>query len=537
VKLPTDVVKMYKEVHGWVGIVSGLCLFIAFYAGALTMFELPLQRWASPPPALAPAPSLDRTPELVAKAIAAHPEAAKGYEIHLRTDAAHPARMSWTVRDPEDHHGGGTTHYAALAPDGALQVVTQGPSQVAQLIDVLHQQVGLPFDHEISMPIMGGIALLYMIAIVSGLVVLLPSLVSDLFALRIGRNVKRMWLDLHNVLGLFSLPFHIIMALTAVVFAFHDQFYDAQGMAFGGGERGGRPAMAAPAEGPPPATLTPAQIVARVREQAPGFTPQTLVYGRGGGGLPALRVQGSDDRYGVRAPSYGMAGVDPQTGAITATDYMPGMQDGWSATITSFFALHFGNFGGATIRWAYFLLVESGSFLFYTGNLLWVESRRRKERKGGAVDQTRATRILGALTVGVPLGCVAGISVTLAAAKLLGGHASYGMHSAIYYALFLLATFWALVRGAARAGVELSVLGAVAMLCVPLASLIAGADWYDAPALMLVDGVALMLALALLWSARAARHRARTGPRDSVWSDRRESPLGAPAAAPVSGEA
>ena len=52
-KMPTDVVKMYKEVHGWVGILSGLCLFIAFYAGALTMFELPLQRWASPPPALA----------------------------------------------------------------------------------------------------------------------------------------------------------------------------------------------------------------------------------------------------------------------------------------------------------------------------------------------------------------------------------------------------------------------------------------------------------------------------------------------------
>ena len=57
----------------------------------------------------------------------------------------------------------------------------------------------------------------------------------------------------------------------------------------------------------------------------------------------------------------------------------------------------------------------AGAFLFYTGNLLWVESRRRKERKGGAVDQTRATRILSALTVGVPLGCVAGISVTLAA--------------------------------------------------------------------------------------------------------------------------
>ncbi len=48
-KIRTDIVRMYKEIHGWVGIVSGLALFIAFYAGAITMFEEPLQRWASPP--------------------------------------------------------------------------------------------------------------------------------------------------------------------------------------------------------------------------------------------------------------------------------------------------------------------------------------------------------------------------------------------------------------------------------------------------------------------------------------------------------
>src|SRR3546814_13080360 len=76
--------------------------------------------------------------------------------------------------------------------------------------------VGLPFDHQIAMPIMGGIALLYAVAIVSGVICLLPSLVKDLFALRFGKNLKRMWLDLHNVLGLFSLPFHLIMALTSV---------------------------------------------------------------------------------------------------------------------------------------------------------------------------------------------------------------------------------------------------------------------------------------------------------------------------------
>lgn len=514
-KIRTDIVKMYRDVHGWVGIIAGLCLFIAFFAGALTMFEGPLQRWASPPPVLAPAPSLERTPELIAKVVAAHPEAAKSYQIHLEIDSAHPARMSWTKRGRRGDHNG-KSFYASLAPDGTVQVVTQGPSPVAQFIDELHQRIGLPVPDAVAMPIMGGIALLYTIAIVSGLVVLLPSLVSDLFALRMGRNVKRMWLDMHNVLGLFSLPFHLVIALSCVVFAFHGEFYGIQGKVFGGGMKE-RPGASARAKGPPPPALPPALIVQRVKEQAPGFHPITLVYGGREGG-PGLQVNGVDDRYAMRAPAYGIAGVDPRTGAITARDYMPGHQDGWAATTSTLFALHFGSFGGMPIRWAYFLMGLAGALLFYTGNLLWVESRRKKERKSGAVTQTRATRILGALTVGVPLGCVAGTAVTLAAAKLLGAGASLGLHSGIYYAVFTGMTGWALTRGAARAGAELAVLSALAMLGIPAASLVAGSAWYDGPDLLLVDGVAILLAGALLATARGARRRAVGGARDSVWA-------------------
>ncbi|MCB2060032.1 MAG: PepSY-associated TM helix domain-containing protein [Novosphingobium sp.] len=513
-KLSTDLVRMYKEIHGWVGIVSGLALFIAFYAGAITMFEAPLQKWASPPSQLAQAPSLARTPELVAKVLAEHPEAAKGYTVNLAIDSAHPARVSWNeARGEEAEHGGGTMHYASLGPDGSLQVETSGPSPVAQFVDLLHQQVGLPFSHEIAMPIVGAIALLYFIAIVSGLVVLLPSLVKDLFALRLGRNVKRMWLDLHNVLGLFSLPFHVVMALTCVVFAFHDQFYAAQAVAFGGPERPATREAIAP---PPEPLLPPDKIVSRFREQAPGFTPVSLEYRQSPQGESSLRVLGGDIRFAQRGPDFGAAMVDPATGEITQTDYLPGHQDGWSATITSFFALHFGSFGGMPIRWAYFLLGLAGGFLFYTGNLLWVESRRKRERKAGVLEQTRSTRILAALTVGVPLGCVAGIAVTVAAAKPLGLSASPAIHSVIYYAVFLAFVVWALVRGAARAGIEQLPAAAGAMLLVPLATLAAMGSH---PAIVwAVDVTALAIALALLAAWRSARQRARSGPRDSVWA-------------------
>jgi len=515
-KVRTDILRMYKEIHGWVGIVSGLALFIAFFAGAITMFEEPLQRWASAPSELADPVPLERAPELIARVVQAHPEAAQRYDIHIATGPEQPARMSWTVRGGGDDHAAvPRTYYAALAPDGSVQVEEKGPSPVAQFVDVLHQHVGLPFPPEVSLPIMGGISLLYAIAIISGVIVLLPSLVSDLFALRIGRNVKRMWLDLHNVLGILSVPFHMVMALTAVVFAFHDQFYDLQGATFARG-------MSAPAEevaGPPEveqrAPLAPAEMLRRIEAQAPGFKVRSISYENEPDGHMHVRVQGSDPRYGHRAPTYGLAEADAFTGAFTETDYMPGRQDGWGATVTSFFALHFGNFGGAGVRWAYFLLGMAGAFLFYTGNLLWIESRRKRERKAGAVEQTRSTRILGSLTVGVPLGCVAGIAVTVAAAKPLGLAATPGLHSAIYFAVFVSFTAWSLLRGAPRAALELLPATAAALLLIPTASLAYMGS--HPPAVPLLDAMAIAAVVFIAFAWRSALSRARSHPRDSIW--------------------
>ena len=523
----TDVVRTYKDIHSWVGIISGLALFIAFYAGAITMFEDPLQRWASAPTELSPPPSLERTPELVGKVLLAHPEARKSYRVHIDTGPEQPARVSWETgsrREP------GQTYFASLDPSGALEVTTRKPSEVAQLVDVLHQQIGLPFEHEISMPIMGVIALLYAIALVSGVICLLPSLVKDLFALRFGKNLKRMWLDLHNVLGLFSLPFHIVMALTAVTFAFHDQIYFAQGAVqkIGAAQMERRGPPRPDPKAPPPelavvqGVLPPAELKKRIEAAMPGFRLKGVSYEYNKEEGPHGHIMGVDPRYGMRGATYGIGEVDTRTGAIIEADYLPGRQGGWFATISSFFALHFGNYGGPPVRWAYFILGLAGAFLFYSGNLLWIESHRKKERKAGAVEQTRATRILGALTTGVPLGCVAGISVTVAAAKWLPVELDNlaAWHSRIYYGVFLLSVAWALFRGAARSGVELLWAAAIATLLIPIASLsAAGAGrWIHGGSTLFIDVVAIIGAISFAIMARAVRRRAVNGPRDSVWS-------------------
>ncbi|MCJ2184528.1 PepSY domain-containing protein [Novosphingobium sp. 1949] len=521
-KMRTDILRMYKDIHSWVGIVSGLALFIAFYAGAITMFEQPLQRWASPPAKLAAPVPLEKTPALVRAVLAAHPEAARNYTIHLETDPAEPARVSWETGNA--HEGTSRTFHAALARDGSLQVSEAGPSPVGQFIDVLHQQIGLMLDHEIAMPIMGAIALLYFLALASGLVVLLPSLVKDLFALRLGKNAKRMWLDLHNLLGLFSLPFHIVMALTSIVFAFHDPFYDAQASTFAKAPE--RPAISAPPAGPPP--LPPARLVSKVKARWPGFTPARLAYGQGPGGVTTLRVMGRDPRYPMIMPNYTFVQVDPATARPIVEDYLGGRPSSWGGVIATFFSLHFGSFGGAGIRWAYFLLGLSGAFVFYTGNLLWIESRRKRERRStnGPVRQSRATHVLGALTVGVPLGAMAGIALTIAAAKPLGLAATTGLHSLIYHLVFATFTVWALRRGSARAVIELMPGTALMLLCIPLSSLLYAR--VHPPTVLALDAAALIAALLVMVAWRSSLRRIRSGPADSVWSAPAPSPCDPP---------
>lgn len=518
-KIRNDIIKVYKDVHIWVGILSGLMLFVAFYAGAITMFEKPLQRWATPPSTLAPAPSLQDAPKLVAATIAAHPRAAEHYIVQVETTADAPARMLWRERGARRREF--TEYASSFSADGSLQVERRPQAPVAQLVDTLHQKVGLPLPDTAAHMVMGSVALLYAVALLSGLIILLPTLTKDLFALRISKNIKRMWLDVHNALGLVSLPFHLVMALTSVVFAFHDQFYDAQDavvypqpIQWGDEAHPARPADAR--------MLSPQQLLQRVHEQVPELKVDAFTFEREDG-QPHVHVQGLDVRHGTRARTFVSAGIDPYSGEVEMSE-LPGHQDGWDTAVNTFFMAHFGSFGGNPVRWMYLLLGLGGAVLFYTGNLLWVESRRKKQRSADPVRQSLPARVLGCLTVGVSLGCVAGVSATIAATKWLPQHVQNvaAWHEGIYYAVFLAVVGWAFLRGSAQAACELLWLCAVLTLLIPLGG-VAGAlgiagSWHHGGAGWAVDATALLAVPVFVLIARHSRRRALGGHTDSVWS-------------------
>jgi uncharacterized iron-regulated membrane protein len=526
----SDVIRVYKTVHTWTGIVAGLALFIAFYAGAVTMFKDTLDEWVtppSPPSEHTQAFPLAQAPAVIEQTLAAYPAARR--QFTLRLEPAGAASLSWRPR------GQSQRVTATLNADGKLETHTRGTSNAARFIDILHMTAGIPGGFSVGMGVMGVVSLLYGLALVSGVIVLLPSLVKDLFALRVGKNLKRMWLDAHNVVGILSLPFHVVMALSVVAFGLNDYIFAVQDRVIYSGTldatmQAQNPYFAKAPGGPGGSVslLPPLQIVAAVKQRAPGFEPQELSYRGAGAPGATVFVRGDDPRYLAR--SGGFALLDPVTGRFLNAQFLPGADgNAWSAATSAFFALHFGSYGGAPVQWGYFFLGLAGAFLFYSGNLLWIESRRKLERREAAAvtsgpKQRRAAYFMAALTVGVTLGCIAGISATLAAGKWLNGRVAdmSAWHAWIYYTVFLVSITWAFLRGAARGSVELLALATGATLLVPLASIVGWLApstglWFESSTVG-VDVCAAIAAGCFAWMWRATVRRVAVGRRDSVWA-------------------
>ncbi|MFB1484933.1 PepSY-associated TM helix domain-containing protein [Corallococcus sp. RDP092CA] len=528
------IIRLYKVVHTWTGIVAGLGLFICFYAGGFTVFKDALARWATPPGERAPAPlSSAELHALVKTTLAEHPKAAEDFTLVL-ADAPEwgPSPMSWRRNEGGEGHDvlEERRFYATLRADGSSVVAEGHPTKVGEFIDVLHRVVGLPFDTELGRLVTGILSLLYALALVSGLVIVLPSLVRDFFALRLGKGLKRLWMDVHNVVGIASLPFHLLIAITACVFGLHDGIYFVQDKLIHGGTL--RAALGPPTGGartapaPEPATmLPPAELLSLARTVAPSFEPHALQYVRVASPRALVRVWGHDPAALSPRSLGGFLALDPYSGKVLSTDFLPGRLTGPSTLIASFFALHFGSFGGLPVKWIYFLLALSGAWLFYSGNVLWVETRRKKARvPGQAPLQRRDVRWMAATTVGVCLGCVSGISFTLVLAKWLQGHVSdlRVFHQCGYYAVFFASIVYAWVRGPARAAIELLWGAALFTLAIPLTTLVGWlapvlGPWATWDALG-VDLTALAGAFCFAWMARATARRAHAGPEDSVWS-------------------
>lgn len=514
--------RRYQTLHTWVGLMAGWALFIAFFAGSITVFHDELHGWQDPRRSHSAAAmpvdgaAVDR---FIPALVRAHPAAAADVYVNLPTEHEPGLTAYWLEQGTWRTTTDAKLAAGRTAPEDIALEPTRG--ELANFINDLHYALGFP---DVGIYFMGAVSVLYGLALVSGVLLHLPRLKKDLLAVRHGRNLKRFWMDVHNVLGLFSLPFHLIFAMTApllclgmvlaMVFntlAFDGKLLDAVPRittAAGTTAAAGRPAPLLPAT----------QVLAAARNATGAdFTPRSIHFQHIGDARAVAELRGRSTRalgdYGslaIRAAA-GQADSGRLLGNQTAN-----ARDANHAIYSVVYGLHFATYGDVALRLAYFVMGMAGAFVFYSGNLLWIESRR-KQRKPA---QPRVHRLLAQATVGICIGCCAGVMATFPAALLWPERAV----TLTYYPVFLGALAWSLLRPPARGAVELLCAAACFALLAPLTNAIVTGDhllrtvlngqWNIAG----FDLGALALACGLIALARATQRRARHGAPDSVWA-------------------
>ena len=519
-KLKAATLRTFTTLHTWVGLLAGFALFVAFYAGAITVFHRELQAWQASAAGPARVDTLADAQRLLDETLRRHPEARTHVGMVFPGGESPQATIYW-------QDAGSAWRYATL---DTLEGAPEPPSSgLSELVNALHFSLGLPIA---GTYLMGVVSLLYGIALVSGTVIHLPKLLQDLFALRPGRNLKRFWQDAHNLVGVVSLPLHVMFAVTGALLCLVMVLLLAlDPLVFRGGAMAAVPAVfdtaparaagTAPAEmGTLAAWTSRATQVAEAQGHA-SFDPAYLKLANAGRSGATIEITGAVP--GALGP-LGSVALDAATGEVLATQ-LPGGRDANHMTLAVAYALHFGDYGNAWVRVLYFVMGVGGAFLFYSGNLLWVESRRKRRQAA----QGRAPTNMARATVGVCIGACVAIAVAAITAQL--GQRWFPAHvdAALHWACFLCwgaCALWAALRTPAQAAREVLGLAAIATALVPVAHGIASGQgpWTSAAAghwpLFAVDATAIVLAAGFALLARASARRARYGEPNSVWAER-----------------
>ncbi|AIF47973.1 PepSY-associated TM helix domain-containing protein [Dyella japonica] len=515
-------IRTFQTVHTWTGLLAGFALFVAFYAGALTVFHDDIAAWQNPPWRVATDSGVSMD-ALIERLLARHPGARDDFGVVLPRDSSHAAYAYWQDKDGARF---------ATASQMEAPRTDASENELADFIYALHDSLGLPV---IGLYLMGIVSVLYGLALVSGILIHLPQLAKDFFAMRVGRNLKRLWQDAHNAIGVISLPFHVIFAVTGALFClFTITLAALNTVAFDGKlfEAFARATETTPAitlSGTPATMLTTDALMELARAEAlkngvRTFEPDYMHFVHYGDRNAVAEVRGlSQHTLG----SYGTVAMSAHDGTVLAT-YVGDRYSLNGISYASLFGLHFGSFGGRTVQWLYFMLGLAGAFLFYSGNLLWIESRRKRRH----VDQPRKTRIMARATIGVCIGtCLAITGAFVATWIAVRMDVDAGLPQRVAcYGLFLGACAYACLRPVAKATIELlgiTAVATVAMALIDLATNMGAMASSWSPLAWRVIGVDLTgIALGIVFAlfARAAARRARDGDANSVWSSRAPTP-------------
>ncbi|MFK0375161.1 PepSY-associated TM helix domain-containing protein [Pandoraea sp. NPDC090278] len=514
-----------SDLHTWSGLLVGWLLYAMFLTGTVSYFKDELSQWMRPEvPHQQSLPDPAVVAQNVGDQLVTLAAGSPQWSIYLPTERNPVAGVFW--RNPPAPKG--DVKGGASAPRRTFEEATFDPStgQTLKARETLGGDFFYRFHFQFHpLPVLWGrwlagfCAMFMLVAIVSG-VITHKKIFIDFFTFRWGKG-QRSWLDAHNALSVFGLPFHLMITYTGLVTLM--AMYMPWGAQTAIKTPMDRAQLSAQLSAfPPPgkatgekATLAP--IAPMVREAQARWGARDVgrvtVTNAGDAAARVAVTRGESTRVSM-SPQYLL--FDGTTGKLI--DVHDGVGPA-AETRGVMYALHLGRFSDLHLRWLYFLVSLGGTAMVGSGLVMWTVKRRSK-----LPDPTRphfGFHVVERLNIAA----IAGLSIAMTAFlwgnRLIPADALKRSVTEVdvFYWVWAATLLYALVRPAKRAWVELLWFGAAVLALLPVLnavtttrglwhSLTTG-DWvYTGVDLMLWAFAALHAWLAI----RTARHKPKTKP-------------------------
>ncbi|NTS75786.1 PepSY domain-containing protein [Catenovulum sp. SM1970] len=391
--MKSKTIKKLYTLHSWVGIVTGILLFVIAFTGAVSVFSKPeLRLWGNPEVRSLPDLNYQKVEDLVA-------EYAKKVPDHYREEVMifPPSVNSYTNLTIifESHHGDPNvelkegqrptpigamyqfdphTYELVFEKQGTMdEIFNTGASGFAYFLVSFHADLHL--GRPIGLLTTGVLGLTMMLSIVTGIFIH-RKILGQLFTFRPQKTFSLMLTDSHKVIGVWGLLFNSVIAFTGAFLglAIVVLVPAAAFVSFGGDQEKLIETFTAVPEPVIQHVEQPTQI-AKILEHANLIDPDAMEIG-------TLTVLGYNDAsaiaftnvIGGESVATQLAVYQGSTGELKEINGNFGRLEGASGPVLDLlFPLHFGNFGGILVKVIWGVLGIGTALLPLTGMMLWIE--------------------------------------------------------------------------------------------------------------------------------------------------------------------
>ncbi len=403
-----EIVRAVLSGHSVLGIAFAAVIYLVCLTGALCVFQQDFTLWEQPG-----LPHVDSMPDAaVVRAVAQLAPRVGEETLYVSFPDADMPRLRLTMDNGREEHN--------WIADARGHIVGEVDTPWTEFLTTLHIQLHLPRSWGGFIVGLTGVALLS--SLISG-ILSHPRVLRDAFHLRLGGSRRLQEADWHNRLGVWPLPFHVLVSLTGALLGLSTIIVGALAMLLYRGDTQKVYAMLLPPKPVVDARAAPmpdlGAMLATARARAPLASPHMMIITHAGRRDASVSL--TAERPGLLAAQDSL--VFAADGRILQEKHPGGLTLG-EQILGALGVLHFGWFGGLAVRIAYGLLGIALSVVTASGIHVWLARRRDKGRPAPQWERIWASILWGqpaALTLTAVLGVMApGMVERLATGLWLG---------------------------------------------------------------------------------------------------------------------